>query len=608
MQKIKVIFRPDNVEGYFPKGTSIYEAGKSLEIIADTPCGGHGICGKCRVQILKGQSNPNSIEREKIAKADLKRGYRLACQTKINEETVILVPYSTRFISAKVLASDKRTKTELNPNITKKYVEVQGPSLSNNIAVFESIKRHVKRELQIDIDLLRKIPQKMRRFKFCVTLVMRDNELIEVEQGNTAAQNYGIAFDIGTVTLVGTLLNLNTGEPLSVTWSINPQISFGEDVISRINYANLSKEGTKELNSLIIKAINEMIGDLANNADVNKENIYEVVIVGNTVMHHLLLMLDMQTLAVSPYIPTIKSPINVKAKKLGIKINRHGNIYFFPNIAGFVGGDTVSVILASSIHKSDKIKLAIDIGTNGEIVLGSKRRLICCSTAAGPAFEGAHIECGMPAFDGAIEKVSIKNDELQYNVIDGQIPKGICGSGLIDAVAELLKIGVIERTGRILSKDTLRARLSDKLSERIIENGNNPSFLLAHGKGGKRIVLTQQDIRKVQLAKGAIRAGIEVLKKQLGIDNNNIEEILLAGAFGNYIRADSARNIGLIPPIPIKRIKFIGNAASAGAKIALLSKDTREEAKRIAEFLEYVELTGRSDFREEFIKALNFVG
>ena len=606
MQKIKVIFKPNNLVGYFLKGTSIYEAGKSLRIIADTPCGGHGICGKCKVQILKGQCNPNSTEREKIAQDDLNKGYRLACQTKISKEMVIFVPYSTRFVSAKVLVSGERPRIKLNPNITKICIKLQEPSLSNNVADFENMKRCIKRELQVDVNLLREIPQKLRRFKFHITLVMHDNELIEVEQGNTVAQNYGIAFDIGTVTLVGTLLNLSTGEPLSVAWRINPQISFGEDIISRINYANLSKKGIKELNSLIINAINGMIDNLAYNAGINVKNIYEVVIVGNTVMHHLLLMIDTQTLAVSPYIPTIKSPINVRARKLGIKINPRGNIYFFPNIAGFVGGDTVSVILASLLHKSNKIKLAIDIGTNGEIVLGSKHRLICCSTAAGPAFEGAHIECGMPAFDGAIEKVFIENDELQYNVIGEQVPKGICGSGLIDAVAELLKIGVIEQTGRILSKDALRAKVNDKLLERIIENGNELSFLLAYDRAGKSIVLTQQDIRKIQIAKGAIRAGIEILKKQLGIDDKDIEEVLLAGAFGNYIRADSARIIGLVPPIPTKRIKFVGNAASTGAKIALLSKDAREEAKRIAEFVEYVELAGRSDFQEEFIKAMNF--
>lgn len=606
MQKIKVTFKPDNVVGYFPKGTSIYEAGKSIGIIADTPCGGRGICGKCKVKILKGKSAPNSIEREKIAKDDLESGYRLACQNKISKEMVVLIPYSTRFMSAKVLVSDEKAAIKLNPSITKKYIELREPSLSNNIADFENIQRHIKKELQVDIDLLREIPQRLRRSNFCLTLVLHDNELIEIEQDNTVAQNYGIAFDIGTVTLVGTLLDLNTGETLSVTWRINPQISLGADIISRINYAKLNKRGLKELNSLIINAINEMIDDLAHNACIDKKNIYETVFVGNTVMHHLLLMIDTETLTISPYIPAIKSPINLRAQKLGIKINPRGNIFVFPNIAGFVGGDNVSVILASRLHKSDKIKLAIDIGTNGEIVLGSKHKLVCCSTAAGPAFEGAHIECGMPAFDGAIEKVSIENDEFQYAVINDHVPQGICGSGLIDAVAELLKIGVIERTGRILSKDTLRTKVNDKILERIIENENDRSFLLALGRDGKRIVLTQQDIRKVQLAKGAIRAGIEILKKQLGIDDKDIEEVLLAGAFGNYIRANSARSIGLVPPIPIKKIKFIGNAASAGAKIALLSKDAREEAKRIAKFVEYVELAGRNDFQEEFIKAMNF--
>lgn len=606
MQKVKIVFKPGNIEGYFPKGTSIYEAGKSIGMIANTPCGGHGICGKCKVQILKGQCNPNSIEREKIAKDELKMGYRLACQTRINKEMTVFVPYSTRFMTARVLISGQKPKVKLNPIITKEYAKLQKPLPSNNVADFENIKRCVKRELQVDVDLLREIPKKLRRAKFCVTLVMYGNKLIEVEQGNTVAQNYGVAFDIGTVTLVGTLLDLSTGAPLSATWRVNPQTALGEDIISRINYVNLKRSGIKELNSLIIGAINEMIDDLASNVGINRKNIYEVVIVGNTVMHHLLLMIDTQTLGVAPYIPTIKSPINVKAKILGIKINPHGNIYFFPNIAGFVGGDTVSVILASLLHKSDKIKLAIDIGTNGEIVLGSKHRLLCCSTAAGPAFEGTHIECGMPAFDGAIEKISIENDNLQYNVIGGQLPKGICGSGLIDAVAELLKIGVIDKTGRILSKNTLRAKLNNKLLERIIETGNGSSFLLAYGEDDKRIVLTQQDIRKVQLAKGAIRAGIEILKKQLGIDDKDIEEVLLAGAFANYIRVDSARIIGLVPPIPTTRIKFVGNAASTGAKIALLSREAREEAKRIAEFVEYVELAGRNDFQREFIKAMNF--
>jgi uncharacterized 2Fe-2S/4Fe-4S cluster protein (DUF4445 family) len=394
-------------------------------------------------------------------------------------------------------------------------------------------------------------------------------------------------------------MNIAHGSQLGVSSGLNGQADFGADVVSRINFAKEHPHGLRRLKEKIIEVLNGIINDLLEKSKVNRENIYEVVVAGNTCMQHLFLEIDPINLALMPYVSVIKEPMTLKAKDLGISINKGGDVYMLPSIAGFVGADTVAVGLATYLEKSPEVKLVVDIGTNGEMLLGSSKRLLACSTAAGPAFEGAQIKYGMRGTTGAIEAFQIHGDDISYKVIDNVPPKGICGSGLIDIMAELLKAGIIDETGRILSPE----EISSNFRTHIVEGENGYDFIVAPG-----ILLTQGDVRQLQLAKGAIYAGIQILKEVLGIEDDEISQILLAGAFGNYIRKESAKAIGLLPDIPLERIKSIGNAAGVGAKMALLSIEERNRAVELSESIEYVELSNSLKFQEEFMNAMYFPG
>ncbi len=461
-----------------------------------------------------------------------------------------------------------------------------------------------------NLQTLRNLPKIVRESDNKLTAVIVDDQIVEFQCCDTTSDNYGIAFDIGTTTIVGRLLDLNTGEDLAVASAMNPQVVYGDDVVSRINLVTTSKDGLEKLNECVIGVINELIAQLVDKSQVGAKDIYKMTVVGNTCMHHLFFSLDPTHLALAPYVSVVEEPVRARARELGIKINPCASVYSLPNIAGFVGADTVGVILASAIYEDDEIRLTIDIGTNGEIVLGSSKRLISCSTAAGPAFEGAHIKFGMRAAAGAINHIFDSGDDIAITTI-GDVPaQGICGSGLVDAVAVLITKRIIDETGRICDPDDPPEGLSPAWRERIVEGENGSSFILIkkeESQLNEPIVLTQRDVREVQLAKGAILSGIQILKEELGIDDDDIHEVLLAGAFGNYIDRQSARIIGLLPSqIPLERIKSIGNAAGVGAKIALLSKKERERAEQVTQDVEYIELCGHANFQNVFMESMFF--
>jgi len=605
-KSIKATFQPEGRSVYVLPGTTVFEAAAEAGITIDSPCGGKGTCGKCRVIILEGNSNPTRSEMELIEKKDIEKGVRLACQTRINSPIVVEVPYSSRFSAQRILVSDKfcRGEREIKPGIRKMYMELTEPTLKNQTSLLALI-REKAGAFEVDIPLVRKLPDLLKESGFKITCVFSNNELIAIEKGNTTRKNYGIAIDLGTTTIVGTLLDLSTGIDIDVCARMNPQVLYGDDVISRINYAMSNERGLEELHTKIIEAINGIVGKLAESGKVDRDNIYNMSVAGNSTMQHIFLNISPGSLGVIPFVPVLREGVEIKAQDAGIEINPQGRIFVFPNIAGFVGGDTVAVILAANLYEAEKISLAIDIGTNGEIVLGNRKRIICASAAAGPAFEGARISQGMRATAGAIEKV-VFNDEVELNVIDNLPPKGICGSGLIDAIAEMIKAGIIDETGRILSKSEIPENVPRGIAERIIESNSGNSFLLVNNS--RPVFITQKDVRELQLAKAAIFAGVRILEKEMGIEDKDIEEILLAGAFGNFIRRENAMEIGLIPHIPLEKIKFIGNAASSGAKIALLSGNQRLKAEQIARFCEYVELSNSPDFQEEFANAMLFKG
>ena len=621
---LKITFLPDKKNIEVSQGTTALEALERAGINIDTPCGGKGICGKCKILINTGITTATPIEEELLSEEEIKKGFRLACQAKLFKDTIIEVPSEIRLDFKGVFSSNlkgdiHRIKKNfaLDSNLKKVFLGLEKPSLDDQRSDWERIKDGLSLKkienisnLKISLPILKKIPLLIRKADFRVTVTICNDEIMDLESDNTAKKSYGMAFDIGTTTVVGYLIDLGSGEELSAVAKTNPQIIHGDDVISRIEFVQRQKDGLEKLQKEIVITLNEIIRETTQKAEIDKNNIYETVIVGNTCMHHLFLGLNPIHLAPSPYIPVIKESLSLKVKDIpGLSLNPTANIYLLPNISAFVGADILAGILSTSMWKEDKTILLVDLGTNGEVVLGSKGELWACSAAAGPAFEGARISSGMRAAEGAIDKVKIDNKFINYKVIEDGKVRGICGSGLIDLIAELLKLGLINKSGKLIGREEGNSELSEEIRKRIIKGQKGNKFLLVKGKeteNGKPLYLTQRDIREVQLAKAAIFAGIKILLKEVNIPLEDIQEILLAGAFGNFIDKKSAVRIGLLPNLPLKKIESVGNAAGRGAEIALCSNKMRELSQEISKKVKYVELSSRPDFQEEFIKAMIF--
>ena len=497
--------------------------------------------------------------------------------------------------------------TPVKPAQLKIFVHLPEPTINNPVADNENIKRALGKKysaLDFRLECLQEIPHKIRKSGFKITVILDNNELIAIEPGDTTSSHYGLAFDIGTTSVCGALVDMTCGKILGIKSETNPQLIYGDDVISRINHSMSRPHGLEELRKKVIHSINSITRKLTSDARVKKNNLYGMTLLGNTTMQHLLLGILPDSIAFSPYVPVITGPVTTKASELHIDIHPRANAYVFPSIGGYVGGDTVGLILATHLNKPGKTTIAIDLGTNGEVVLSHKGKIFAASTAAGPAFEGGHISRGMRAVSGAIETVLVRDDDVSFKVIANLAPKGLCGSGLVDTVAELLKMKIIDHAGYIKPKKELKNILSKKMLSRIIESKAGKSFRLTGIKNS--ITVTQKDIREFQLAKGAIRACISILMKKAGIKAPDIDEILIAGTFGNYLRRESITSVKIIPAVPAEKIRFIGNAAMTGAIMGLISEEMRKEAELIAKIATYVELSDRNDFQEEFAKSLSF--
>jgi len=621
---IEVTFLPDKKNIKVPKRTTVLEALERAGINIDTPCGGKGACGKCKVLVVEGITAASSLEKKFLSEEETKKGFRLACQTKLFKDTTIEIPLEIKLDFEKVYSINLKGDINhiennfiLDPNFKKIFLDLRRPSLEDQRSDWKRIKDGLSLKkienisnLKIPVEILKKIPYLVRKSDFKITVTLHDNEVIDIECGNTTESSYGIAFDIGTTTVAGYLIDLKAGREFSAIAKTNPQITYGEDVISRIEFVQRQKNGLEKLQKEIVNTLNEIIKETTQKAKIDKNNIYETVIVGNTCMHHLFLGLDPTNLAPSPYIPVIKENLRLKAKDIPeLSLNPTANIYVLPNISAFIGADIVGGILSTSMWRENKTVLFVDLGTNGEIVLASRERLWACSTAAGPAFEGSRISSGMRAAEGAISKVKITNKLINWQTINNIKAKGICGSGLIDLIADMLKLGLIDKSGKLINRESCQPEISEEIRKRIIKKKEGNKFLLAESDetvDGKPIYLTQRDIREVQLAKAAIYAGIKILLKEVNIPLEDIQEVLLAGAFGNFINKESATRIGLIPYLPLGKIKFIGNAAGTGAKMALLSKKMRQVSQEISMKVKYIELSSQPDFQEEFIRAIYF--
>ena len=615
-ETFRVTFQPEGRSAFVLRGTKLVEAAGQAGIILNQPCGGEGTCGKCRVEVLDKAPPPGAPDRKHLGAPLVAQGWRLACQMAVQSDLVISVPQETRFFEQRILTEGEGARYPFQPNLRKKLVRVPPPTVQDQRSDLDRLTAAVgtggraAEGFDADLRLVRALPGLLREHGPEVTVVLAGDRIRAVEPGDTTDRLWGVAFDIGTTTIVGSLMNL--ADPARadfgpVAGRTNPQVHFGDDVVSRVSYIEKNADGLERLRSRLVACLNEIIGELCASAGIEREAIYEATAVGNTTMSHIFLGVDPGPIAHAPYVAVLRQAVDLEARDAGLEINPNANLHVLPNIAGFVGSDTVGVILASGIAREERVQFAIDIGTNGEVVLGNRDRLVACSCAAGPAFEGARIRYGMRATDGAISKLVV-NEAIEVAVIGGGKATGICGSGLIDAVAELLNVGAIDETGRIADPAAARS-LPDAVRRAVVDFEGQPAVVLADGeqsRAGGPILLTQRDVREVQLAKAAMRAGIEVVADEFGVEPPQVHRMLLAGAFGNFVRRSSAKRIGLLPPISTDRIEFIGNAAAAGAKAALACRDCRHEADRISRQTEYVELANRPDFQARYMEAIAF--
>ena len=608
-----ITFIPENIKAIVSSGSTIKEAITRANLDFDFPCGGRGTCGKCRIRILDKVINPTQVEIMYLSKEEISEGVHLACQTKIHDNITVQLNIGKSLIYNILLSTFQRSFA-LEPLVKKIYIEVDLPTLGNSKSDLNRIREKLilkdisYKNSKIGFRVLRELSIKLREAQHHITVLTDEYNILGIEKGNTTDKMLGIAFDIGTTTIVGYLMDLNTGKELAVSSSLNPQVKFGADVISRITYSNQNENGLKIMQSAVLEVIDKLIGDTIDKSGMSRRDIYSITIVGNTCMHHLFLGLSPRYVAATPYVPVISEPIELSSSELDLHINTSGRVFMPPVISGFVGSDTVGVVLATEMDKGKDIKLAIDIGTNGEIVLGSSKKLVSCSAAAGPAFEGAQISCGMRGSNGAIDHVTFKG-KLSFRVIGNEKPQGICGSGLLDAVAGLVELGIINKRGKLLSPDEFTDSIGKVYGKYIFENDGTNAFLLvprSQTEHGRPIMITQNDISSLQLAKGAISAGINVLIEECGITIDDINEVLLAGAFGNYLDPHSACVIGLIPRELESKIKMVGNAAGAGSKLALLSRTEYNRSVEIADLIKYVELGAYKHFNRKFAEGMRF--
>ncbi|MGJ7045165.1 ASKHA domain-containing protein [Thermoanaerobacterium thermosulfurigenes] len=597
---LKVKYKDEYKEILAEDGSNLFKTLIENGVPVPNSCGGYHTCGKCKV-IVSEKLPVTSDEMKNLSDEELKKGVRLSCFVNVDRDLSITVLDEGK-ISVLTGSMGLFEVGNVNPRVKKIRIKLDIPTLDDQRDDFKRICGALGFDAKIPLSVLKGLPGVLEKNGYNAICVLRRNEVISVEGVDFVGSLYGVSLDIGTTTIAAYLYDIDTGKMIDVFSGVNPQRSYGADVISRINYTIAKEDGLYRLHVAIIEEINRIVDYFCERQGISNENIYEIVMVGNTVMIHLALGVPAKNIANSPYIPSFTSSIEVKSRDLEIDINKEGYVVTLPMVASYVGADTVAAVLSSRISESDDIILLVDIGTNGEIVLGNKDFLISCSAAAGPAFEGAGITFGLSGVEGAIDHVDFERDPV-FTTIGGKAAKGICGSGIVDVVAELFKHGIIDTTGRILDKGEVTSVVGKKFLDRIVQYDHMPSFLIDEAGG---IYLTQKDIRQVQLAKGAIQAGINILMKEMNIVEKDIKKVYLAGGFGSYISVESAAEIGLIPKGLKEKAVQIGNAAGLGASFALLSDEMLEKSKAIRDKVKYIELSNNPYFQEEFLKSLYF--
>jgi len=563
---------------------TLLDASRQAGIGLRSDCGAAGICGKCIVQIIQSslELSPTEIERSFLSDEQLSDGFHLACETVINDHIKVQIPAESITAGQVLQVEGSGNVAQPDPLICQKAVKLREPALKDLLSDLSRLQNTLKKfPLNVSLDVIRKIPKTLRENEWNINLVIRDNEVLNATS-QPLIDLLGLAVDVGSTKLACYLMDLETGEVLAAKGVPNPQIAYGEDIMARLSYALKESDGASKLHSSLMQSINQAAADLCAKVGKPTTEIVDACLVGNTAMHHFFLDLPTQSLAFSPFVPVLSEAVDPPASEIGFTSMPGARIHAPAVIAGFIGSDHLAFLLAERFGEDNRVRLGIDIGTNTEIALQKGEKIVSVSTASGPAFEGAHIRFGMRAAPGAVEHVSINQQGgVQIQVIGNQTPVGICGSGILDAVSELRRNNILNARGRL-----------DKAAQGVqLDDQRKPFFTLAGS-----IALSQNDIDQILLAKGAIRAGIDVLMDYLKVTPAEIEEVLIAGAFGSYMHPENAMRIGMLPRIPLSHVRAVGNAAGTGARMMLVSKAARIKANELAKRIEYLELTVYPDF------------
>jgi len=599
MTAFTIDFEPVGRRGECQKNESLLACAHRLGVGINNICGGKGTCHSCKVQVVSGSvSKPRPSELEVFTSQELKRGWRLACQAHPAGDCKIAVPAESMTTMQRLQVEGLEVKVSPEPSVRAYRLQLAAPSLeapqADDDRLLEALKQQRNlRCTEIDIGALRIISDQLRSWNWKNQAVVRKGKVIAILPPK--CHQLGLAIDLGTTKVAGYLVDLDGGQTLAAKGIINPQVSYGEDIISRINRVVKSPDEGVQLQKLAVDAVNELCADLCAEAGVKPEEIVEAVVVGNTAMHHLFLRLPVKQLALSPFVPAASRMLEVRAGEMGLNIAPGAYIHLLPNIAGFVGADHVSMLLATDAWQAKRTTVALDIGTNTEVSLICKGKITTTSCPSGPAFEGGHIKYGMRAATGAIERFRIDGSNIQYQTIDGASPVGICGSGIVDALAQLYVAEIIDEGGRIMDNRP-RVRTYKGQHEFVLVSKEER-------KGKPAITINQSDVRELQLAKAAIRTGIQILLETSGCAEDDIKQMIIAGAFGTYIDVASAVAIGMLPSLPLNRFRQVGNAAGVGAKLALISLKSRAKAQAIASRVSYIELASSPSFQPTFIQA-----
>ena len=629
MADFRVRFLPEGLETVVEEGKTLLEATREANVYVGGICGGEGTCGKCRLIVREGEVEGESTEF--LTRDEIRRGYVLACQVIPRSDLVVEVPPESRLGGYQGIGKDseqfrdfshrgaERPPAELSPVVQKHYLELGEPTLDDATADQERLLAAVSKvrpePVQMGLKIAWELPRVLRNRQVSrstwkwqwdgqvtATVGWRNdvNEVLCVERGDTSDRIFGLTLDVGTTTVVGHLVNLKSGTTVEAAAKYNSQIKYGADVVNRINFAR-QPGGAEALHRAIVQDVDVLINDLVEHAQVGRGDIYCIVAAGNTTMLHMLLGLEADLIRLSPFVPAATNPPPVRAAEVGIWIHPRGILYAVPMVGAYVGGDVTAGILACGMHRAEELSLFLDIGTNGEVVLGNKEFLVACSASAGPAFEGGSVGCGMRATSGAIDTVRIfrRNLAVAATTIGDCPPVGLCGTGLIDALSQMLLAGIVDRSGNYQVD-----RAADRFRES--EEDGRPEFVLAAAKdsGSQRdIVISQADVENLIRTKGAIYAAADSLVQSVGLSFADVQKVYIAGAFGNRLDVSSCINIGLLPDVPAERIEFIGNSSVAGAKLAMLSRRMFEEVNGIRDRITYQELLVDPAYMEKFTSA-----